>query len=70
MRISCFLTFCVFLLVTSSVNAQQAVALSPLVQKYVHANTSKVVLEHVRVSDGTGRPASAICQLRACYVTR
>jgi hypothetical protein len=57
MRISCFLTFCAFLPFTSSVNAQQAAALSPPVQKYVRVNASKVVLEHVRVIDGTGRPA-------------
>jgi imidazolonepropionase-like amidohydrolase len=57
MRISCFLTFCAFLPFTSSVNAQQAAALAPPVQKYVRVNASKVVLEHVRVIDGTGRPA-------------
>jgi imidazolonepropionase-like amidohydrolase len=57
MRISCFSTFCVFLLFTSRVDAQQSAALSPLVQKYVRVNTSKVILEHVRVIDGTGRPA-------------
>jgi hypothetical protein len=33
MRIGCSLTFCVFLLFTSTVNAQQADALSPLVHK-------------------------------------
>src|SRR5229473_2663974 len=54
MRISCFLTFCMVLVFSSSVNAQQAAALSPLVQKYVRVKTPKVVLEHVRIIDGTG----------------
>ncbi len=57
MRSSCFLFFYLFLLFASGVNAQQITTLSPLVQKYVRVNTSKVVLEHVRVIDGTGRPA-------------
>lgn len=56
MRKSSSLIFCVFLLFTSGVNAQQAASLAPDVQKYVRVNTPKVVLEHVRVIDGTGRP--------------
>jgi hypothetical protein len=52
------------------VHKPKAAALSPLVQKYLRVNISKVVLEHVRVIDRTGRPASAICQLRPHYVTR
>jgi imidazolonepropionase-like amidohydrolase len=46
----------VFLLLSVCVHAQQTASLSPLVQKYVRVNVSKVVLEHVRVIDGTGRP--------------
>src|SRR5664279_5105157 len=38
-------------------NAQQPVALSPLTQKYVRVNSPRVVLAHVRVIDGTGKPA-------------
>jgi imidazolonepropionase-like amidohydrolase len=57
MRISCFLTVCVFLFFTPRVSAQQAAALSPVVQRYVRVNASRVVLERVRVIDGTGRPA-------------
>jgi imidazolonepropionase-like amidohydrolase len=45
------------LLVLPSVDGQQATSLSPLVQKYVRVNAPKVVLEHVRVIDGTGQPA-------------
>jgi imidazolonepropionase-like amidohydrolase len=36
--------------------AQQA-SLAPAVQKYVRVNAEKVILEHVRVIDGTGKPA-------------
>ena len=36
--------------------AQQAATLSPPVQKYVRVNTPRVVLQHVRVIDGTGQP--------------
>ena len=56
MRISRISTFCVFLLFTFSLNAQQADSLSALVQKYVRVTTPKVVLEHVRVIDGAGHP--------------
>jgi imidazolonepropionase-like amidohydrolase len=45
-----------FLLVPLFANAQQAASLSPVVQKYVRVNAPKVVLEHVRVIDGTGGP--------------
>lgn len=38
------------------VYAQQAATLSPTVQKYVRVNTPRVVLQHVRVIDGTGQP--------------
>src|ERR1035438_4533702 len=40
-----------------ALNAQQTLALSPLTQKYVRVNSPRVVLEHVRVIDGTGKPA-------------
>jgi hypothetical protein len=36
--------------------AQQAATLSPPVQKYVRVNTPRVVLQRVRVIDGTGQP--------------
>jgi len=39
-----------------SMQAQQA-TLSKTVQKYVRVNAPKVILEHVRVIDGTGKPA-------------
>src|SRR6516164_9559719 len=37
--------------------AQPPVTLSPLTQKYIRVNSSRVVLAHVRVIDGTGKPA-------------
>lgn len=39
-----------------SLQAQQP-KLSPTVQKYVRVDAPKIVLEHVRVIDGTGKPA-------------
>ena len=36
---------------------QPPVTLSPLTQKYIRVNSSRVVLAHVRVIDGTGKPA-------------
>jgi len=39
--------------------AQQLDALGPEVRKYLRVNTSRVVLEHVRVIDGTGAPSRA-----------
>ena len=56
MRRSRFLIVGVFLLLASSLSAQQVDSLSPLVQKYVRVNAPRVVLEHVRVIDGTGGP--------------
>jgi imidazolonepropionase-like amidohydrolase len=56
MPVNRFLILAVFLLFTFFANAEKPVALSPLVQKYVRVNAPKVVLEHVRVIDGTGRP--------------
>jgi imidazolonepropionase-like amidohydrolase len=55
MRISRLLILPLFLLFPFYVNAQQAASLSPPVQKYVRVNAPKVVLQHVRVIDGTGR---------------
>jgi imidazolonepropionase-like amidohydrolase len=46
----------VFVLVSVLLQAQQA-TLSKTVQKYVRVNAPKVILEHVRVIDGTGKPA-------------
>ncbi len=40
----------------AGLNAQQP-SPSPLTQKYVRVNSPKVVLTHVRVIDGTGKPA-------------
>jgi imidazolonepropionase-like amidohydrolase len=45
------------LLIPAGVDGQQSTSWSPLVQKYVRVNAPKVVLEHVRVIDGTGQPA-------------
>jgi imidazolonepropionase-like amidohydrolase len=39
-----------------SMQAQQVVKLDPLVAKYVRVSARKLVLQHVRVIDGTGRP--------------
>jgi len=44
-------------LVPRAVFGQQTNSLSPMVVKYVRVKTSNVVLEHVRVIDGTGAPA-------------
>src|SRR5271165_4803790 len=44
-------------LATVALNAQQPLTLSPLTQKYVRVNSTRVVLMHVRVIDGTGKPA-------------
>jgi imidazolonepropionase-like amidohydrolase len=49
--------FCVFVFFASTISAQQAPSLSPLVQKYVRVSAPKIVLEHVRLIDGTGKPA-------------
>src|SRR5215471_10451258 len=38
-------------------NAQPSSPLSPLTQKYIRVNSPRVVLAHVRVIDGTGKPA-------------
>lgn len=46
-----------FVLGATLLSAQQPSSLSPLTQKYVRVNTPRVVLAHVRVIDGTGKPA-------------
>jgi hypothetical protein len=57
MRLSLFLTLSALqLFFHSGICAQQAATLSPPVQKYVRVNTPRVVLQHVRVIDGTGQP--------------
>src|ERR1035441_519469 len=55
----CRLLILLVLLVLSAIalNAQQPSALSPLTQKYVRVNSPRVVLAHVRVIDGTGKPS-------------
>lgn len=40
-----------------SLFANAQTTFSPTVQKYIRVNTPKVILTHVRVIDGTGRPA-------------
>lgn len=57
MRVSRFLIMFLFqLFLLPDIFAQQAASLSPPVQKYVRVNTPRVVLQHLRVIDGTGRP--------------
>jgi imidazolonepropionase-like amidohydrolase len=46
----------VFVWLSMFMHAQQA-TLSKTVEKYVRVNAPKVILEHVRVIDGTGKPA-------------
>ena len=46
-----------FVLGATLLSAQQPSSLSPLTQNYVRVNTPRVVLAHVRVIDGTGKPA-------------
>jgi imidazolonepropionase-like amidohydrolase len=45
------------LLLSFCANAQQTASLSPTVQKYVRVNSPRIILEHVRVIDGTGGPS-------------
>ena len=54
---ACRLLSCTFLIFHFCALAQTAPSLSPVVQKYVRVNAPRVVLEHVRVIDGTGAPA-------------
>jgi imidazolonepropionase-like amidohydrolase len=56
MRLNKLLFTFVFLFTSLQLSAQQT-SLSPDVQKYVRVNAQKVILEHVRVIDGTGKPA-------------
>lgn len=55
MRLNRLLILFVFVTLSSYIRAQQAASLSPAVQKYVRVSTPRVVLEHVRVIDGTGQ---------------
>ncbi len=55
MRKRCFLFVLVVLFSRSGLYAQPK--LSPEVQRYVRVQAAKVVLEHVRIIDGTGHPA-------------
>jgi len=56
MRFLCVLFLSVFLAFPCWAKAQESASLSAAVQKYVRVNSPKVVLEHVRVIDGTGQP--------------
>ncbi|HXM64895.1 MAG TPA: amidohydrolase family protein [Terriglobales bacterium] len=56
MRVNCLRILLILLLLSFPVAAQQSATLSPTVQKYVRVNTPRVVLEHVRLIDGTGQP--------------
>jgi imidazolonepropionase-like amidohydrolase len=56
MRLPDFPAALVLLLLTPYLHSQQT-SLAPVVQKYVRVNASKVILEHVRVIDGTGKAA-------------
>jgi len=55
MRFHRVLILSVVLAFSLRAKAQEPASLSPPVQKYVRVNAPKVVLEHVRVIDGTGR---------------
>ncbi len=55
MRFRRLLILCVFVILSFYTRAQQPASLSPTVQKYVRVNAPRVVLEHVRVIDGTGQ---------------
>ncbi|HEY7353774.1 MAG TPA: amidohydrolase family protein [Terriglobales bacterium] len=57
MRRSCILLAGLFLFSFTCGSHAQQPALSPTAQKYVRVNSPKVILEHVRVIDGTGKPA-------------
>ncbi|MFL5625613.1 MAG: amidohydrolase, partial [Ktedonobacteraceae bacterium] len=52
------LVFAAIFICTSLFLSAQQGALSPAVQKYVKVTAQKIVLEHVRVIDGTGKPAA------------
>ncbi|HUK46317.1 MAG TPA: amidohydrolase family protein [Terriglobales bacterium] len=53
-----YFRFAVLIVCAFAISSQaQQTSLSPTVQKYVRVNAEKIVLEHVRVIDGTGKPA-------------
>jgi len=56
MRSSRHLLSAAALLLLPALHAQQTASLSKEVQKYVRIQAPRVVLEHVRIVDGTGRP--------------
>jgi len=56
MRVNRLLS-CTLLIFHFCAHAQNTASLSALVQKYVRVNAPRVVLQHVRVIDGTGKPA-------------
>src|SRR5581483_8904039 len=51
------LLFCCAIVFEAKAGAQQIDSLAPPVRKYVSVSTSKVILEHVQVINGTGTPA-------------
>src|SRR5256885_7292768 len=57
MRMKNLVFAAIFICTSLFLSAQQG-ALSPAVQKYVKVTAQKIVLEHVRVIDGTGKPAA------------
>lgn len=52
------LRLAILMLVLACCALGQQVSLAPAVQKYVRVSADKVILEHVRVIDGTGKPAT------------
>lgn len=56
MRVNRLLILPVFLLLPFHISAQQPPTLSATVQKYVRVNAPRVVIEHVRIIDGSGQP--------------
>jgi imidazolonepropionase-like amidohydrolase len=52
-----FFCLVVIQLSLSFVRAQRADILAPMVRKYVRVSANRIVLQHVRVIDGTGQPA-------------
>ena len=56
-RLNTHLLLTLFALCATLLNAQPSPAPSLLTQKYIRVSTRRVVLTHVRVIDGTGKPA-------------
>jgi hypothetical protein len=55
----CSLLSLAALMVVGQATAQRVDSLGPEARKYLRVTTSRVVLEHVRIIDGTGAPAAA-----------